>query len=303
MTTIHTLLFRSTLAAISLTGMTLAASAKDTTLTFVSYGGNLQRSAIAAFQEPYTAATGVQFENDTPPDVAKLRAMVEAGSSFWDVMDQGADVAEANCGTLFEELDLSKIDVDQYPEGTVSNCGIPSYFFGLTFVYNTETYKDNAPTKLSDFFDLEQFPGTRVLSPEFGNGIMEYALIADGIEPDQLYPLDIERALAKLDTIKPSIIFAQSNGVLQQALVDGQADMGLAVTGRAVGAATAGAPIAPVWDKTILSWDNWMFPKGTPNKQTARDYIAFISKPEQIKRLTASPDHEKPLASFRQHVG
>jgi hypothetical protein len=40
MTTIHTLLFRSTLAAISLTGMTLAASAKDTTLTFVSYVGN-----------------------------------------------------------------------------------------------------------------------------------------------------------------------------------------------------------------------------------------------------------------------
>jgi spermidine/putrescine-binding protein len=104
--------------------------------------------------------------------------------------------------TTFEELDLSKIDVDQYPEGTVSDCGIPSYFFGLTFVYNTETYKDNAPTKLSDFFDLEQFPGTRVLSPEFGNGIMEYALMADGIEPDLLYPLDIERALAKLDTIK-----------------------------------------------------------------------------------------------------
>jgi hypothetical protein len=24
-----------------------------------------------------------------------------------------------------------------------------------------------------------------------------------------------------------------------------------------------------------------MFPKGTPNKETAMDYIAFISKPEQ----------------------
>jgi spermidine/putrescine-binding protein len=69
----HNILFRSTLAAISLTGMTVTASAKDVTLTFVSYGGNLQRSAVAAFQEPYTAATGVEFENDTPPDVAKLR--------------------------------------------------------------------------------------------------------------------------------------------------------------------------------------------------------------------------------------
>src|SRR5690606_21801693 len=65
----------------------------DQSLTFVSYQGNLQDSQIKAWQEPYTAKGGVTFENDSPPDGAKLKAMVEAGAVSWDVVDQGAAFA------------------------------------------------------------------------------------------------------------------------------------------------------------------------------------------------------------------
>lgn len=262
-----------------------AASRADQTLTFVSYAGNLQDSQIAAWQEPYTAETGVTFENDSPPDGAKLKAMVEAGAVSWDVIDQGAPFSVQNCGTLLEKLDLSRIDTSHFPEGSVSDCGVPAYFYGLTFVYNTETYGDNPPTTLADFFDTEKFPGMRVLPPDMSLGALEYALLADGVAVKDLYPIDVDRALAKLETIKSSIIFARTNGVLQQALVDGQADMGLAVTGRATASARAGAPLAPVWDTTILSWDTLMIPRGTPNLDAAMEFLAFASQPEQNKNF------------------
>ncbi|MFJ6324715.1 MULTISPECIES: ABC transporter substrate-binding protein [unclassified Rhizobium] len=259
--------------------------AEDKSLTFVSYQGTLQDSQIKAWQQPYTASKNVQFENDSPPDGAKLKAMVEAGAVSWDVMDQGAAFAEQNCGKLLEKLDFSKIDTSQFPEGSVSDCGVPVYFFALTFVYNTEKYKDHPPTKLADFFDLKNFPGTRVLPPDISLGTLEYALMADGVDSKNLYPIDVDRALKKLDTIKSSIIFTKTNGALQQALVDGQADMGFAVTGRVMASAKAGAPIAPVWDKTILGWDALIVPKGTANLATAMDFVQFVSHPEQNKRF------------------
>jgi putative spermidine/putrescine transport system substrate-binding protein len=262
-----------------------AASAADKEITFVSYSGTLQDSQIEAWQVPYTAATGIKFQNDAPPDGAKLKAMVEARSVQWDVMDQGAPFEKQNCGTLLEKIDYSKFDLSQFPEGTVSECGVPIYFFGLTFVYNTDKYRGNPPTKLADFFDLAKFPGTRLLPPDFSTGPLEFALLADGVDPKQLYPLDVDRALKKYDTIKRSLIFAKTNGVVQQSLVDGQADMGFVVTGRATASYKAGAHIAAVWDKTILSWDSLMIPKGTPNKEAAMEFIRFATQPEQNKRF------------------
>jgi putative spermidine/putrescine transport system substrate-binding protein len=279
----------SSLLAMALAAASVLAGAgpsmADQSLTFVSYQGNLQNSQIKAWQEAYTAKAGVAFENDSPPDGAKLKAMVEAGAVSWDVVDQGAAFTVQNCGTLLEKIDYANIDVSQFPEGSVSDCGVPIYFYGLTFVYNTEKYKDNPPTKLADFFDEKNFPGTRVLPPDISLGALEYALLADGVAVADLYPLDVDRALKKLDPIKSSIIFARTNGVLQQALVDGQADMGLAVTGRVIASARAGAPIAAVWDKTILSWDTLIVPKGSPNKDAAMEFLAFATQPEQNKRF------------------
>ncbi len=46
--------------------------------------------------------------------------------------------------------------------------------------------------------------------------MMEIALMADGVPPDKLYPIDADRAFKKLDTIKKNTIFwetnSQSNG-------------------------------------------------------------------------------------------
>ena len=57
------------------------------------------------------------------------------------------------------------------------------------------------------------------------NGILEYPLLADGVAPDKLYPLNVDRSLKKLDSIRNDTIFAPNVGVLQQDVASGQVDM------------------------------------------------------------------------------
>ena len=271
-----------TSAAIALSAACFAsATASAETLTFVSYAGQTQQAQIDAWQKPYTAKNGTEFRNDAPPDGIKLKAMVEAGKVSWDVMDQGAPFAEQHCGKLLEKIDRSQIKESQFPAGSVTDCGVPIYFYGLTFVYNKKKFGNNPPKTIEDFFDLKKFPGMRAVPPDLSNGTLEYALLADGVPIDKLYPLDIDRALKKLDTIKSSIIFASTNGVLQQSVVDEQADLAFMPTGRFAASLNAGAPVAAVWNKTIMNWDSLMIPKGTPNAKEAMKFIAFAVDPER----------------------
>ncbi|MFI7124712.1 ABC transporter substrate-binding protein [Nonomuraea sp. NPDC050153] len=263
-----------------------ATSAQSNSLTFVSYGSAFQENQKKAWQAPYTAATGTTFRNDGPTDEAKTKTMVEAGKVTWDVVDSGAAFAAQNCGKYLEKLDLSQFDTSKFPAGTVTDCGVPAYFYGLHFLYNTKKYGANPPTTIADFFDTAKFPGQRMLPPEVAAGILEDALLADGLPADKLYPLDVDRALKKLDAIKASATLAKTYGQMQQAMVDDQVDMVLTVTARATSSLNAGATFKPVWDKTILTWDSLVIPKGTPHKDAAMKFIAFTAKPEQSAKFT-----------------
>jgi putative spermidine/putrescine transport system substrate-binding protein len=268
-------------AATVLSAALVCGGASAETLTFVSYAGQTQQAQIDAWQKPYTAKTGTDFRNDAPPDGIKLKAMVEAKKVSWDVMDQGAPFAEQHCGTLLEKIDRSQLKESQFPKGSVTDCGVPIYFYGLTVVYNKKKFGNNPPKKVEDFFDLKNFPGMRAVPPDLSNGTLEYALLADGVPIEKLYPLDVDRALKKLDTIKSSIIFASTNGVLQQSVVDEQADMAFMPTGRFAATLAAGAQVAAIWDRTIMNWDSLMIPKGTPNAKEAMKFIAFATDPER----------------------
>ena len=46
--------------------------------------------------------------------------------------------------------------------------------------------------------------------------MFEFALMADGVKPDELYPLDLARATKKLETIKDDIVFWTSGAESQE---------------------------------------------------------------------------------------
>ena len=61
------------------------------------------------------------------------------------------------------------------------------------------TFSGTQPVTWADFFDTKKFPGKRAWPAEyFTGGTMEAALLADGVAPDEIYPIDYERATAKI---------------------------------------------------------------------------------------------------------
>ncbi|WP_410652801.1 extracellular solute-binding protein [Amycolatopsis sp. cmx-4-54] len=252
----------------------------------MSTGSSFQDNQKIAWQQPYTDRTGTKFRNDGPVDEAKLRTMVEAGNVTWDVVDTSAAAAEQYCGKYVEKLDFSVIDRSAFRPETVSECGVPAFYYGILFMYDTRKFTGTKPTTIADFFDPVRFPGRRIVPPDVATGLLEYALLADGVPAARLYPLDVERALRKLDVIKPITTFAKTYGQMQQSMVDGQVDLALVSTARAYQTLKAGAPFETVWDKTMVNWNDLVVPKGSPNREQAMKFIAFASKPEQAVKFS-----------------
>lgn len=277
------------ITATFLTACGIGAGDNDTggALTFVSYGkGTYQEGQELGWLRPFEKETGAQVRLDGPSDNAKLRAMVEAGKVTWDVMDTDAFLPRQHCGTILEKIDIGDLK-DSFPPGTLTDCGVPAAFFALEFMYNEKSYGSNPPTKLADFFDREKFPGKRVIFAKDPTiGTLEAAVMADGVQPEQLYPLDVDRALGVYNRIRSDLVFAQTYAQQQQIMVDNQADMAFVVSARAYSVLKSGGrQWKPVWDKVPVIWDTMVIPKGSPNKELAEELIRFASQPEQSARF------------------
>ena len=124
--------------------------------------------------------------------------------------------------------------------------------------------RQRRPRPSRDFFDTKTFPGKRGVVKNVQDGMLEQALLADGVKPESIYPLDVERALKKWSTIKSDTIWAANPGALLQLVTSNQVDMQFLVQARSQAALDAGAKMVPVWDMTVTSMDGLSVPKGSP---------------------------------------
>lgn len=266
-----------------------AGTADEAQLTFVGYGGDGQDAMIKDWQEPYTAENpGVTFVNTSPPDVAQVKAQVEAGAVSWDVVAVAPAAAQQNCDTLFEPVEYSGVSEDELVEQAVGECYVGGFINSTPFAYRTEAYPDpsTAPQTIEDFFDVEEFPGQRGILTNLQNGILEYPLLADGVAPEDLYPLDVDRALEKLDTIRDVTTFAPNVGALQQAVGSGQVDMFLLSDSRLVPLLDQGLDITIVWDTTVTTLSAFAVPKGAPNAAAAEAFVSSLTGPEAAASIS-----------------
>ena len=146
--------------------------------------------------------------------------------------------------------------------------------------YRTDKFGGAIPQGWADFFDLTKFPGKRGIYDYSTGGVLEIALMADGVAPKDLYPLDVPRALKKLDTIKDSIVWWSSGAKSQEQIDSGEVSMALMWNGRAWSAKNVdNKPVEIQWNQQLLTADYWVVPKGTPNKDEAMQFIAWTTAP------------------------
>lgn len=256
--------------------------AKDAgSLVFVDWGGTNTDARIEKNIKPFEEKTGIKVTVVTPSDYAKLIAMVENGTTEWDVMNCDAywGVYAGKKGYL-EPIDYKTV-TEKLDKAVELEHVVGAEVYDSVISYNSDKYTaDSAPKSWTDFYDLQKFPGKRAVW-QYPVTVLESALLADGVTMDKLYPLDLDRAFAKLDTIKDSIVWWTKGAQPAQMLSTGEADIALAWSGRIMNAKDEGAPLGLTYNEGMRIAAGWVVPKGAPNKENAMKFINFISSAEQ----------------------
>ena len=253
---------------------------EGTTLTFASFGGVYQEAQRLGWLEPYSALTGVEFQESEESSNATIKAQVESGNVEWDVVDVGNDFGLDGNADLLEELDYTLIKQDEILDGFATKYRVGDITYGVVLAYNTDQTAGKVPEGWADFFDTAKIPGKRGLWKYSTGGVLEFALMADGVKPADLYTptLDVERAIRKLDTIKDDIVWWGSGAEHQELIGSGEVAMSMVWNGRGYSAKhTDNKPVEIQWNQQILTADYFVVPKGTPNKQVAMEFIAWAT--------------------------
>lgn len=253
-------------------------------------GGSWGEAQRKAFFQPFQDKTGIEVvPAPGGGDQPRLRSAILAGAPGMDVVN----VSGGNVGAWEAEGLMLPIAFDnwanpglrdQFDPYPASEFRVPSIIFAVQLAYD-EAVTGGALTNWSDFWNVAAFPGGRSLkqadSP--GGGVYEIALLADGIAPADLYPLDFERALDKLAQLRPAIPkFWTSGAESVQLLIDEQVAAVAAWNGRIDTAVSQGADnVQSSWEQALLQVDFWGIPKGAQNVEGAQRFIEFVAQPER----------------------
>jgi len=272
-----------------------AATSGKTTLTICSYGGIYQESQDKAYFTPYQKAhPNIAIIQDSPESDAKLKVMVESHNVTWDIAVTSDSFGLDADAKWLEPIDYSIIDRSQFGDGYAGNYRICADVESTLMAYRTDKFK-TTPKGFADFFDTATFPGKRTAWKYASGGIFEIALIADGVDPKQLYPIDVNRALKKLGTIKDKLIWWDTGAQSVQYLTSGEATLGILWNGRAVSAGES-APVSLAWEQWLYNQAWWVVPKGTPHKAAVMEALKYFTsaaaQAEYTKYLPYGPSNK-----------
>lgn len=274
----------------------IAASAEDVPDTLkgsgevviTSGGGSWEAAQKKAFFDPFTRDTGIKVVL-VPEDHAKLLASVKLGRPEADITSvPGGNLGSYVNKDAVEAIDygvFSKATLDAIPDKLKDEHGIGALLYSITVAYNTKKFPAGGkqPKNWVDFYNVKDFPGARALpkcEKIVDGGLLEGALMGDGVPADKVYPIDMDRAFAKVAELKPHVgRWWVAGADAPQSLIDGEVDIAAAYNGRIFGAQKQGAPLTLSWDQSLLQYDYWVVMKGSPNKENANKFLAYISRP------------------------
>ncbi len=275
---------------------------KHADLTFASFPGPYMRSQMLGFVRPYEDQTGTRvFVEHYAGGINEIRDQVESANVVWDVVDLiESDMLRACDEGLLESLGDIELPPgkdgtpakEDFVSGALHECGVGMIVWATAFAYNNKIFGDNKPEKISDFFDTENFPGPRAIRKD-PTVIMEWALIADGVAPNEVYSKletedGVEQAFAVMDRIKPGLQLWANGREPVRMLGNSEVVMSSvwATTG-AIAAEEPEANFAIGWDGRVIEVELFGIPKGTRNKEAAIEFIKYGSSTESLARMAS----------------
>jgi putative spermidine/putrescine transport system substrate-binding protein len=216
--------------------------------------------------------------------------MVDTGNVEQDIVEVGRSevILLEKEGDYWVPIDYSIFDTANIPEEYRYKYSVDMLPFGTVIGYRNDVFSEG-PQGQADFWNVDTFPGSR--TTEGGSGgvrpFLEAALIADGVPKDEVYPLDIERAYASLEKLRPNIVkFWDAGAQPAQMLSDNEVVMAHSWNGRMRAIQQEGVPVTVQWNEAMLATDVWAIPKGAANAENAQKFGAFITLPVSQARLS-----------------
>ncbi|MER9651852.1 ABC transporter substrate-binding protein [Mesorhizobium sp. M0199] len=265
--------------------------AQESALVVVSGGGSYEEAIRQAVLDPFQRETGIKVTYVTPAEAAKFKAQVDSNNVQWDVVELSDPAFRSDAAKYCEEIDYGAFDketLDNLVPEAKTKYAVGSYVYSTVMAFSTAEYPADKPRPRSwaEFWDVSTFPGPRSLAGGGDFSTIEFALLAAGVPKDKLHPIDLDKAFASLDRIKPHITKFWTVGAEPgQLLSDRQVAMSSAWNGRMQLLKDQGAGVDYQWDEGELFPLHWVVTKGTKNRTAAMQFVAYQATAQAQARL------------------
>ena len=312
---------RCGLAAILAACVVASAGARaEDTLSIATWGGAYGQSQEIAYFEPFAKETGTRVATEIyDGTLAKIKAMIGGAESDVDVVDVSAATLGTLCSDgLLETIEASSLGAapggesaqDDFYSGGITSCGVASVAWSTAIAFDRQAFGKNQPAQIADLLEMKRLPGKRTL-PNSPRYTLELALLADGVEPADVYTelatqAGADRAFKALDKIKAEIFWWDNAQEPITWLLEKKVAMAAGYSGRIFRAAVGDRQrLGMVWDGQIYDLDLWAIPKGAKNKDGAKRFITFATDPArlatQAQLIAYGPMRKSALALVGKH--
>ncbi len=264
-----------------------------------SYGAALQK----AIYTPFTQETGIQVKVLNLDD-APLLAQIKQGRPQCDLINNSMmSHTKYVKQDALEALDLDRIKSvksAKIPENQITEHAVGSSFYGACMAYRTDAFGGKKPQSWADFWDTGAFQGGRSMcNPDGDLPELEFALLADGVPMDKLYPLDVDRAFKVLTRLRGDIKKFWDSGPLPGVLLSRQeVTMSTVWDGRIADLQKQGVPVTRQLNGMRRQFQGYAIAKGAVNADAAYQLMDFSLRAESQAALAkAFPSNpSSPLA-------
>ncbi|HEY7044646.1 MAG TPA: extracellular solute-binding protein [Nocardioidaceae bacterium] len=263
-------------------------------VVLAGFGGETYDVRRSLIFNSYTKLSGAEVV-EAPWDYGKFLNMVAAKNPEWDMIDFDgysvvglveAGTPPAKLASWVRRCDLVDAAYQDYCAG--------SYAYSVVLGWSSDL--DTAPTNWADFFDTSKFPGKRAFPKSIYAGTVELALLADGVAPDQLYPLDFDRGFAKLDTIKKDLLFYDSYAQGQQYMAQQSVSMIATANSRMIQDKAKGVGDFTYEQAILYPWGGFPITQNAPDMDAANALVDYMSD-SSIQAAVARELYLGPIVS------
>lgn len=255
-------------------------------ITIAAFGGTYGEAEQVAYFEPFTKATGIKVNIvQAETTLGAVKVQVESGDVLWDIAElPGPDVVSACSHDLITPVDYKEVKKEDIAESVDYDCGVLASEFVMGIGYNTEEF--DTPPDWETFFDTDGVSGKRTMEKYLTDGTLEYALLADGVDKEEIYPLDLDRATAKLRELGDDLVLVDSLAQASQLLTSGDAVMIQTASGRILPLQSAGLPVgfSPVG---LRGTSVFTVPNGAANTSEAMKFLAYVASCTECSQAMA----------------